>query len=566
MMNQQTLKVHNFENSSSQYQQFGGNSNSSNNPNLNNTSAMLNFDYSTMLDNKVNGNDQYDIAIGQHGIFQANQNMDDSLLSSTSDLNSNNYSNSSQYFKSNGIKQLMQSNQKMCDNQLPLELHTSSSQVSIADQLIEQSRKRIQDIQQLMQPPQEVMNSYLKKDYNVEIKPADFEILKPTQSANISSSKNPLYQKSTNVMEDELKTLQDKILDLENKLCVTSTTAYSYSNEGSSMFDTTQNKFKRDKFQQIQQEQNEREEKINKIQQLKKVQDMSLGKKIKVDINLNNIQSEDDENDFISIKQKKAKANAKKAQDSQLDISHDRAILKDKQTKKSMSKEKKRKVYNSQTPQRNLIQDRSRANKLNTSASTNRSNQSKVSNSRFNSGIANKQSFTARLQKDQEKSNLKNPKQIKLADSRSQFKSKERPQTASVRQIQPRKDKTLMDITNTTIASKKEQRQEECVQSNYKEIASKVVDLQRQIMSLRGKLKMKETVEQENEKLKEELAQIRSKMMESEKKKLQYKEQVQEYQLFNEKLLKENKGLKEEIGELVMGKKVAKQSKTKKTK
>ena len=35
-------------------------------------------------------------------------------------------------------------------------------------------------------------------------------------------------------MEDELKNLQDKILDLENKLCVTTTTAYSYNNENSS--------------------------------------------------------------------------------------------------------------------------------------------------------------------------------------------------------------------------------------------------------------------------------------------------------------------------------------------
>lgn len=40
-------------------------------------------------------------------------------------------------------------------------------------------------------------------------------------------------------MEDELKTLQDKISDLENKLCVTSTTAYTNNNETSSLIDNT---------------------------------------------------------------------------------------------------------------------------------------------------------------------------------------------------------------------------------------------------------------------------------------------------------------------------------------
>ena len=93
-----------------------------------------------------------------------------------------------------------------------------------------------------MQPPSEVMGSYLNKDYNAEIRPAEFELVKPShKSLNLSGVKNPLNnQKPTKVMEDELKTLQDKILDLENKLCVTSTTAYSYNNE-SKLIDTTQN-------------------------------------------------------------------------------------------------------------------------------------------------------------------------------------------------------------------------------------------------------------------------------------------------------------------------------------
>ncbi len=80
-----------------------------------------------------------------------------------------------------------------------------------------------------------------------------------------------------------------------------------------------------------------------------------------------------------------------------------------------------------------------------------------------------------------------------------------------------------MDITSSTVNSVKQQKahqqQDECVQSNYKEIASKVVELQRQIMNLRGKLKMKEGVEAENEKLKEELNEIRQKFLESEKRK-----------------------------------------------
>ena len=47
-------------------------------------------------------------------------------------------------------------------------------------------------------------------------------------------------------------------------------------------------------------------------------------------------------------------------------------------------------------------------------------------------------------------------------------------------------------------------------------------------MSLRGKLKMKEGVEAENEKLKEELNEMRLKFMESEKRKSKYKDEVQD--------------------------------------
>ena len=49
-------------------------------------------------------------------------------------------------------------------------------------------------------------------------------------------------------------------------------------------------------------------------------------------------------------------------------------------------------------------------------------------------------------------------------------------------------------------------------------------------MSLRAKLKLKETVEQENEKLKEELGDLRSKAVANEKKKNKYKDQIKELQ------------------------------------
>lgn len=93
--------------------------------------------------------------------------------------------------------------------------------------------------------------------------------------------------------------------------------------------------------------------------------------------------------------------------------------------------------------------------------------------------------------------------------------------------------------------------QEEAVQSNYKEIASKVVDLQRQLMSLRGKLKMKEAVEEDNERLKAEVSDLRNKAIECDKKKIKYKSEVKELQAIISSLQKENKELKSENAELV---------------
>lgn len=48
----------------------------------------------------------------------------------------------------------------------------------------------------------------------------------------------------------------------------------------------------------------------------------------------------------------------------------------------------------------------------------------------------------------------------------------------------------------------------------YKEAASKVVELQRQVISLRAKLKQKESVDQENERLKKELAEFKLRQIE----------------------------------------------------
>lgn len=66
---------------------------------------------------------------------------------------------------------------------------------------------------------------------------------------------------------------------------------------------------------------------------------------------------------------------------------------------------------------------------------------------------------------------------------------------------------------------------------------------------------MKENVEVENQKLKDEINDMKQKMIENEKKKNKYKSQIQELQTINEKFMKDNKALKEEIGELIMGKK-----------
>ena len=49
----------------------------------------------------------------------------------------------------------------------------------------------------------------------------------------------------------------------------------------------------------------------------------------------------------------------------------------------------------------------------------------------------------------------------------------------------------------------------------YKEAATKVVDLQRQVISLRAKLKNKDAIESENERMKRELNEMKSKYLES---------------------------------------------------
>jgi cell shape-determining protein MreC len=48
----------------------------------------------------------------------------------------------------------------------------------------------------------------------------------------------------------------------------------------------------------------------------------------------------------------------------------------------------------------------------------------------------------------------------------------------------------------------------------YKEAASKVVELQRQVISLRAKLKQKESVDSENERLKKELSEFKLRQIE----------------------------------------------------
>ena len=51
----------------------------------------------------------------------------------------------------------------------------------------------------------------------------------------------------------------------------------------------------------------------------------------------------------------------------------------------------------------------------------------------------------------------------------------------------------------------------------YKEAATKVVDLQRQVISLHSKLKSKDAMEAENEKMKRELNEMKSKYLDSQK-------------------------------------------------
>jgi cell shape-determining protein MreC len=61
----------------------------------------------------------------------------------------------------------------------------------------------------------------------------------------------------------------------------------------------------------------------------------------------------------------------------------------------------------------------------------------------------------------------------------------------------------------------------EAVASTYKEAAGKVVELQRQVISLRSKLKAKESLETENEKLRKDLNETKSKYLESQKRNCQ---------------------------------------------
>eukprot|EP00347_Sterkiella_histriomuscorum_P002869 403366482 len=604
---QQTLKMHNFQTNPLTNNQVAGNHNhqmppsyqyglisQNNNSNsgqvqeLTSQSNLLNFDYSSMFDSTKNQlSDQFDIAVNQNGIFQAPKgSLDDSVISSqSSEMNSNQISGGSeqhhqtyQQFKSQGIKQLLQqSNQNMFslpDLNISTQLQSQpnnfeNTQKSVADQLIEQSKKRIQDISELMKPPSEVMNTYLKKDYqsqnlqfddNVQFKPQQFELLKPDLQ-NDYSLKTQNMQKSTKVMENELKTLQDKILDLENKLCVTSTTAFSYNNSNQGYMYSL-NKIKPKRPETESQDANKR--------------------KIKVDIDLNNLSSRvEQDSDFISLQNTKTKKLMKDqfSPQSQFSINSTKNNNKNLQQRiqsKTRSESKDPKSKRNFTPQRGFTKDTIQSNKLNTSASTNRSKLRNQSKSKLN--ITGQSNISSRVGKDllsqrevsrgqnQSSSNLGNIKQQQQrALSRPQT-AQQKPKPIANNRLNQSRDTTLMDITNTQ-NQKRQNNQEESVQSNYKEIASKVVELQRQIMSLRGKLKMKEGVETENDKLREELNEMRQKFMDSEKRKQKYKEQVEDLQVANDRLTKENKGLKEEIGELVMGSKKNKAiTKAKKTK
>ena len=87
-----------------------------------------------------------------------------------------------------------------------------------------------------MRPPADIMSSYLKKEGeprfdNSFLQSKKVEIPQTIHKAHPTSidiaTNGIQIQKSTKVMEDELKNLQDKISDLETKLSVTTTTAYS---------------------------------------------------------------------------------------------------------------------------------------------------------------------------------------------------------------------------------------------------------------------------------------------------------------------------------------------------
>jgi hypothetical protein len=74
------------------------------------------------------------------------------------------------------------------------------------------------------------------------------------------------------------------------------------------------------------------------------------------------------------------------------------------------------------------------------------------------------------------------------------------------------------------------------VSQNYKEIATKVVELQRTVMSLRGKLKQKESVEDENARLREEIGELRARNVEQEKRRTKQQEEVRELQALVESI------------------------------
>jgi predicted RNase H-like nuclease (RuvC/YqgF family) len=76
------------------------------------------------------------------------------------------------------------------------------------------------------------------------------------------------------------------------------------------------------------------------------------------------------------------------------------------------------------------------------------------------------------------------------------------------------------------------------------------VDLQRQVISLKGKLKQRELLEEENGQLKEEIAGLRAKVAAAEAERRRAKQQeelIRELQAQVSELTGLNKGLREEI-------------------